>query len=148
MISFAGGGPNTRGTDLFVTWLTGNANGTPRAPWETPFGIIDASGLEAMARFGGTGDLGEGSPRLEKGYDALKTSHPDIDYLGTCRLVPRTDMDTTSSPAHVDAAADSAMSPRRPMVIFLGLLAYALALWLVFAAQRRRGSKQSALHIV
>ena len=41
MISFAGGGPDTRSTDVFITFMTGNANGTPRAPWETPFGIID-----------------------------------------------------------------------------------------------------------
>ena len=44
MISFAGAGPNTRGTDVFITFMTGNANGTPRAPWETPFGIIDEEG--------------------------------------------------------------------------------------------------------
>ena len=30
MISFAGGGPNTRGNDFFITFMTGNANGTPR----------------------------------------------------------------------------------------------------------------------
>ena len=71
MISFAGGGPNTRGTDLFITFMTGNANGltpimsninyfflfalvytlcegNPGAPWETPFGIINETGLEAV----------------------------------------------------------------------------------------------------
>ena len=30
MIAYAGGGPNTRGIDLFITYMTGNANGTPR----------------------------------------------------------------------------------------------------------------------
>lgn len=29
----------------------GNANGTPRAPWETPFGIIDEEGLRAVTAF-------------------------------------------------------------------------------------------------
>ena len=32
--------------------------------------------------------MGGNAPDLGKGYDALKTSHPDIDYLGKCWLVP------------------------------------------------------------
>jgi cyclophilin family peptidyl-prolyl cis-trans isomerase len=87
MIAFAGGGANTRGTDVFVTFMTGNANGNPGAPWETPFGIINEEGLAVIARFGGTGDIGHGNPEMGRGYDALKTSHPDIDYLLKCRLV-------------------------------------------------------------
>ena len=92
MISFAGGGPNTRGSDVFITFLTGNANGTPRAPWETPFGIINDTGLAAVAQFGGTGDLkflGGNAPDMGKGYDALKISHPHMDYLGTCTLTSK-----------------------------------------------------------
>lgn len=91
MISFAGGGANTRSTDVFITFLTGDANGRPGAPWETPFGIIDDAGLTTVGAFGGVGDLamaGGNAPDLGLGYDALKTSHPDIDYLGTCTLVP------------------------------------------------------------
>lgn len=91
MISFAGGGPNTRAIDVFITFMTGNANGTPRAPWETPFGIIDKNGLRTIEKFGGTGDirmLGGDAPDLGKGYEALKISHPNIDYLGNCTLVP------------------------------------------------------------
>ena len=51
MIAYAGGGPNTRGIDLFITYMTGNANGTPRAPWETPFGIIDEPGMQHVTKF-------------------------------------------------------------------------------------------------
>jgi len=92
MISFAGGGPNTRSTDVFITFMTGNANGTPRAPWETPFGIIDEEGLKVIAEFGGTGDLkhlGGNAPNLGLGYEALKESHPDIDYLGKCVIIEK-----------------------------------------------------------
>jgi len=86
MISFAGGGPDTRSTDVFITFMTWNDNGTPRAPWETPFGIIDEAGLKVIGQFGGTGDLGN-MPDMSLGYEALKTSNPDIDYLRQCNLV-------------------------------------------------------------
>jgi len=108
MISFAGGGPNTRSTDVFITFMTGNANGTPRAPWETPFGIIDEEGLRVIGAFGGTGDLkmlGGNAPDLGKGYEALKESHPDIDYLGKCTLVLANPTPvTTLSPTHTAAS--------------------------------------------
>ena len=51
MISFAGGGPNTRGTDLFVSFKTWDANGGAGAPWETPFGIISEEGLRSVMGF-------------------------------------------------------------------------------------------------
>uniref|UniRef100_A0A7S2X6T1 PPIase cyclophilin-type domain-containing protein n=1 Tax=Lotharella oceanica TaxID=641309 RepID=A0A7S2X6T1_9EUKA len=104
MISFAGGGPNTRSTDVFITFMTGNANGTPRAPWETPFGIIGEEGLRTIGAFGGVGDLamlGGDAPDLGKGYEALKTSHPNIDYLGKCTLVPAHSSPPTPSPTHL-----------------------------------------------
>jgi cyclophilin family peptidyl-prolyl cis-trans isomerase len=90
MISFAGSGSNSRSMHVFITFMTGNANGTPRAPWETPFGIINEEGLIPISQFGGTGDLaflGGNAPDMSKGYDALKESHPDIDYLGKCIIV-------------------------------------------------------------
>jgi cyclophilin family peptidyl-prolyl cis-trans isomerase len=90
MISFAGFGPNSRTTHVFITFMTGNANGNPSAPWETPFGIINEEGLIPISKFGGTGDLAElggNAPDMSKGYDALKESHPDIDYLIKCILV-------------------------------------------------------------
>jgi len=91
MISFAGHGKNSRGLDLFITFMTGNANGHPQAPWETPFGIIDEQGLKAVTSFtseyGDFGSFGGHAPELGNGYEALKKSHPNIDYLGKCELV-------------------------------------------------------------
>lgn len=91
MISFAGAGPNTRGTDMFITFMTGNANGTPRAPWETPFGIIDEEGLKAVTSFypeyGDFKSFGGNAPELGRGYDSFKKTHPNLDYLGKCTLV-------------------------------------------------------------
>jgi cyclophilin family peptidyl-prolyl cis-trans isomerase len=101
MISFAGGGPNTRGTDLFVAFNTWDNNGTPGAPWETPIGIIDDEGLKAMlafnAEYGDLKFLGGNAPDLSKGYEALKQSHPNIDYLKKCTLVYPTDTKTSNA---------------------------------------------------
>ena len=94
MISFAGGGPNTRGVDVFITFMTGNANGNPGAPWETPFGIIDEAGMRAVTSFtweyGDFEGFGGHAPEMGKGYEALKTSHPNIDFLGKCEVVHNT----------------------------------------------------------
>ena len=78
-----------------------------QAPWEVPFGIIDDAGLEIVASFGGTGDLqqfGGNAPDMSKGYEALKQSHPNIDYLGACKLVP------IAGKVHLTAAKDETPS--------------------------------------
>lgn len=51
MIAYAGSGHDSRGIDVFITFMTGNANGTPRAPWESPFGIIDEEGMKHVTAF-------------------------------------------------------------------------------------------------
>eukprot|EP00041_Stephanoeca_diplocostata_P004926 m.53569 g.53569 ORF g.53569 m.53569 type:complete len:350 (-) comp15451_c0_seq2:847-1896(-) len=105
MISFAGGGKNTRGTDVFITFMTGNANGNPRAPWETPFGIIDEEGMKAITSFtseyGDFESFGGHAPQLGHGYASLKKTHPNIDYLGKCTLVyPETTRHPRAPPRH------------------------------------------------
>ena len=76
-------------------------------PWEVHFGVIDDAGLEIVASFGGTGDLqqfGGNAPDMSKGYEALKQSHPNIDYLGACKLVP------IAGTVHLTEAKDKAPS--------------------------------------
>ena len=92
-ISFAGGGRNSRSTDVFITFLTGNQNGQPGAPWEVPFGEVTEGIEHVMAFTDKYGDLpvfGGHCPdygRLwEEGYDFLAAEYPEIDYLGTCTL--------------------------------------------------------------
>lgn len=91
MIAYAGGGKNSRGIDVFITFMTGNANGTPRAPWESPFGIVDEEGMKAItSMYSGYGDFkrfGGNGPDLSAGYDSFKITHPKIDYLGKCKLI-------------------------------------------------------------
>jgi len=92
-ISFAGSGPNTRKLDLFITFLTGNDNGDPRAPWEVPLGEVE-SGIDNvmsftteygdMPMFGGNGpDLGR---MWNEGYDFLNTDYPHMEYFNKCTV--------------------------------------------------------------
>jgi MYXO-CTERM domain-containing protein len=114
MISFAGAGPNTRGSDVFITFMTGTANGTPRAPWETPFGIIDEEGLRAVTSFypeyGDFKSFGGNAPELGRKYESYKESHPLIDYLGECTLVYPQPV-TTSRAAVVHSSAPPSVAP-------------------------------------
>eukprot|EP00566_Odontella_aurita_P017811 CAMPEP_0113582686 /NCGR_PEP_ID=MMETSP0015_2-20120614/32061_1 /TAXON_ID=2838 /ORGANISM="Odontella" /LENGTH=268 /DNA_ID=CAMNT_0000487403 /DNA_START=54 /DNA_END=859 /DNA_ORIENTATION=- /assembly_acc=CAM_ASM_000160 len=100
MTSFAGSGPNSRGSDIFITFMTGNANGRDTAPWEVPFGIIAEDDLiNVIGKFGGSGDLpqfGGTAPDLSKGYEALKTSHPNIDYFHNCTVVKNKEENASS----------------------------------------------------
>lgn len=93
-MSFAGGGPNTRKTDVFITYMTGNANGNPSAPWEVPVAEV-IEGMDHVESFTTEyGDLqmfGGNAPdsnRIwEEGYAFLQKEYPQIDYIGPCTLV-------------------------------------------------------------
>lgn len=54
-MSFAGGGDNTRDSQIFVSYADSDHLG--KAPWETPFGMV-VEGMEALsALYAGYGDL-------------------------------------------------------------------------------------------
>eukprot|EP00930_Biecheleria_cincta_P032637 TRINITY_DN22632_c0_g1_i1.p1 TRINITY_DN22632_c0_g1~~TRINITY_DN22632_c0_g1_i1.p1 ORF type:complete len:310 (-),score=44.90 TRINITY_DN22632_c0_g1_i1:144-1073(-) len=101
MLSFAGGGPDSRTMEIFVVMP-----GAPPSvlanfgtnPWETPFGIVDtfAKPLEdsAVARWHSYGDLppwGKGPDHAkiypQDGYEYLRREFPKLDYLKKCWIV-------------------------------------------------------------
>ena len=93
-LSFAGGGPNTRSTQLFIAFEYLDFLG--KEPWETPFGV--AVGAESQATldalFKGYGEM---VPFNKKGIDQQKIQNqgnkyvrdnfPKIDFLEQCRVV-------------------------------------------------------------
>ncbi len=91
-MSFAGGGPNTRGTQTFITFSDSDFLG--KAPWETPFGYIDAEGMTVIdSVYSGYGDLkpfGGAAPdqgRIQaEGGSYLATDYPMIDYITKCEV--------------------------------------------------------------
>ena len=95
-VSFAGGGPNTRSTQIFIAFEDLDFLG--KEPWETAFGEV-VSGDETLERlYKGYGDI---SPFNKKGPDQVKLFNrgnayirdefPKIDFLLTCEDISEGD---------------------------------------------------------
>lgn len=92
-LSYAGGGPNTRDTQLFIaladsTWLG-------KAPWEVPLGrVIEGMDEVIDALYAGYGEI---SPFNKEGVDQgeiwedddyLSREFPKLDYFTDCAIIP------------------------------------------------------------
>jgi cyclophilin family peptidyl-prolyl cis-trans isomerase len=98
MLSFAGSGPDTRSTQVFVVMP-----GTPQAQlnyfgtnsWETPFGIVDRVEKTAVSKWYAYGDMppnGKGpDPRMiyDEGYDYLENEFPKLDHIKSCKVIEK-----------------------------------------------------------
>lgn len=98
MLSYAGSGPDSRTTEIFVVMPD-----TPQSqldyfgnsPWETPFaivkGAVEESPLASWYSYGDMPPWGEGpDPQeiyKEDGYEYLKREFPRMDYIETCVIV-------------------------------------------------------------
>jgi len=97
MLSFAGSGPDSRSTEMFVVMPD-----TPQVQldnfgtnsWETPFGKVKDVEKSAASRWYSYGDMppwGEGPDSgkiYEKdGYEYLKRDFPEMDYISNCQVV-------------------------------------------------------------
>eukprot|EP01063_Lacrimia_lanifica_P040443 TRINITY_DN9162_c0_g1_i1.p1 TRINITY_DN9162_c0_g1~~TRINITY_DN9162_c0_g1_i1.p1 ORF type:complete len:291 (+),score=103.60 TRINITY_DN9162_c0_g1_i1:88-960(+) len=91
-VSFAGAGPNSRTTQVFITY--GHHKHLGQAPWETPFGRV-IEGMEHVEAFNGEyGDIkafnkdGVDTGRLSRQGDAYIREHfPRMSHLGKCFVV-------------------------------------------------------------
>jgi peptidyl-prolyl cis-trans isomerase A (cyclophilin A) len=89
-LSFAGGGPNTRSTQLFIAFEDLDFLG--KEPWETPFGLVIEGQSTLDAVYKGYGDIppfGKG-PNQQKihnqGNQYIRTEFPNIDFIKSCEL--------------------------------------------------------------
>ena len=104
-VSFAGGGPNTRSSQIFIAFEDLGFLG--KEPWETPFGKV-ISGYDVVDKwYKGYGDI---SPFNKKGPDQqqlfrqgnkyIHENFPKIDFINECHVI---DKDTLSSILYPDA---------------------------------------------
>jgi cyclophilin family peptidyl-prolyl cis-trans isomerase len=91
-VSFAGNGPNSRATHMFIT-LGDNLSSLGTMPWETPIGYVSAESMQnVVSRFNTSyGDIppwGKGPEpgRIEAqdGAMYLKQNFPEMDYILSC----------------------------------------------------------------
>lgn len=94
-LSFAGSGPDSRTSEVFVVLpdcpqIQLDAFGME--PWETPFGLVEnVQGLAKILHNYGDSPPGGGGPDPHRvfypnGYDYLAAHFPDLAYLGACRI--------------------------------------------------------------
>jgi len=91
-MSFAGNGPNSRATHMFIT-LGENLESLGTMPWETPFGYVTQESMEKTARrfttsYGDIAPWGAGpDPQrigAADGAEYLKKNFPLLDYIVSC----------------------------------------------------------------
>lgn len=95
-ISFAGSGPDSRTTEIFIVMPETSQTQLDYFginPWETPFGFIDDVSTTPVATWYSYGDMppwgkGVDPQRVYKadGYDYLKSDFPRLDYIETCEV--------------------------------------------------------------
>lgn len=93
MVAFAGGGKNSRTTQLFVTY--NHIPSLGKSSWETPIGKV-ISGMSVLKNLEEVGDIppwgkGPDPSRISIEGDAyLQTKYPKIDYIESCRVARTT----------------------------------------------------------
>ncbi|KAL7516648.1 hypothetical protein ACHAWX_001640 [Stephanocyclus meneghinianus] len=92
MISFAGSGPNSRSSQLFIAYDKAQSLGT--SPWETPFGeVMGKDSFDTVRKFyQGYGDMppwGKGpqqGPIHNRGSRYIEENFPLLDKFNTCQV--------------------------------------------------------------
>ena len=86
-LSFAGWGPNSRATNLFIAYKAGVVG---ESPWETPFGVVTEQGMSVLTRlYSAYGELDMG--KIQRGGNAwIKQTgrYEKLDYFTRCKVVP------------------------------------------------------------
>ncbi len=107
MISFAGGGPNSRTSQLFIAY--DHAGGLGNSPWETPFGEV-TDGMENVRKlYSGYGDMppwGHGpeqGPIRNRGESYITENFPLLDKFLTCTVRRLDDSRSSSYSSSVEA---------------------------------------------
>jgi len=92
-VSYAGGGPNTRSTQIFIAFEDLDFLGTPDAPWEVPFGKVVDSDEVLESFYKGYGDIhpfGSGPDQsliYEYGNSYIRENFPLIDFINSCSVI-------------------------------------------------------------
>jgi peptidyl-prolyl cis-trans isomerase A (cyclophilin A) len=154
-VSFAGSSPNSRTTQMFISF--GDHPHLGKAPWETPFGMVTRGYEETVKKiYTGYGEQGAKSGGVEQGLihsegnDYLRRDFHKLDFIRECHLV-----NSKAHPSHSDLADPLVASERSGFLRQPSLLAgaaFSLVLVAILFALRElattlirsvRASKQS-----
>ena len=86
-LSFAGWGPNSRATNVFIAYKAGVVGASP---WETPFGVVTEQGMRVLTQlYSAYGELDMG--KIQQGGNAWIRQtgrYEKLDYFTQCKVVP------------------------------------------------------------
>ena len=108
-LSFAGGGKNTRSTQLFIAFEDLDFLG--KEPWETPFGIVTEGQSTLDALYKGYGDIppfGHGPDQQKihnRGNKYLHDQFPLVDYILSCNVIDE-ELESTDAPLSIPLIAN------------------------------------------
>ena len=106
-LSFAGGGPNTRSTQLFIAFEYLDFLGNE--PWETPFGLVveGQSTLDELYRgYGEITPFGSGPDQQEiyrQGNQYIRDNFPLIDFINSCQVISEDSPEIVEEIGHGDS---------------------------------------------
>lgn len=101
-ISYAGGGPNTRSTQLFIAYEDLEFLG--KSPWEVPFGEVTSGKDVVDSWYKGYGDMppwGKGPDQGKlhnRGNAYIRAEFPLIDFIISCAVIDDAKSETQSEP--------------------------------------------------
>ncbi len=107
-LSFAGGGPNTRDSQLFIALADSDFLG--KAPWEVPLGrVIEGMDSVIDQLYSGYGEIfpfnkaGVDQGKIWTDPEYLQREFPKLDYFKDCSIIPASvKKDTTAVEAKVE----------------------------------------------
>eukprot|EP01041_Mallomonas_annulata_P011358 gene11358-23776_t len=100
-VSFAGGGPNTRSTQIFIAFEDLDFLG--KSPWEVPFGKVVEGEDTLNAFYKGYGDIppfGKGPDQVQlhiQGNSYIHKNFPQTDFIKSCKLQSQNENSLESS---------------------------------------------------
>jgi cyclophilin family peptidyl-prolyl cis-trans isomerase len=99
-MSFAGSGPNSRGTQIFIAfadlhWLGPRINnGQIDGSWETPFAKVVNSDSILEALYKGYGEKPDQHLIHDRGNAYIRENFPKMDFINSCRVLEESFVDS------------------------------------------------------
>mmetsp|Transcript_11785 Transcript_11785/g.13578 ORF Transcript_11785/g.13578 Transcript_11785/m.13578 type:complete len:283 (-) Transcript_11785:49-897(-) len=119
-LAFAGGGKNSRTTQLFIAFTNTGWPRLGREPWETPFGYVHPDDIGILDKiFTMYGDMppwgnGPNPGKINaEGYSYLEENYPQISYLTYCKIAnqPTTEEDPSNRHHPSDSEISKNLEP-------------------------------------
>eukprot|EP01126_Amoeba_proteus_P022389 TRINITY_DN2262_c0_g4_i2.p1 TRINITY_DN2262_c0_g4~~TRINITY_DN2262_c0_g4_i2.p1 ORF type:complete len:169 (+),score=29.49 TRINITY_DN2262_c0_g4_i2:436-942(+) len=141
-LSFAGSGPNSRTTELFISYQDNAYLG--QQPWEVPIGYV-LRGMDVIDRlYDGYGDVppfGQGPSQKEiyaAGNQYLEEKFPLLSRFGTCKIINLKELATPAISPQLDQTAQVDQTAQEGNILFIAGIGIVVVFLVVFTTLLRK----------